>query len=101
MSTQDNIDESVGNGSTVQKVVVLDKSGLYIAIIALIMACLCFGYLLIMPSLIEAKVQAGVAQSNATAHNAEVHARVALDKVEDFRAKLAAKGIDVPPLDGH
>jgi hypothetical protein len=50
---------------------------------------------------VDAKIEAGVAQAEATAREARTHARVALDKVEDFRTKLAAKGIDVPPLDGH
>jgi hypothetical protein len=63
------------------------------------------------PQVVDAKIAAGsaqaqsaiasrVAQAESTAHTAETHARVALDKVEDFRAKLAEKGIKVN-LDGH
>lgn len=53
------------------------------------------------PSYIDAKVQAGIAEANATAKLARTEASVARDKVEDLRVKLAAKGIDLPPLDGH
>lgn len=63
------------------------------------------------PQIMDAKIQAGsaevrasvqqqVAQAQAVAHTAETHARVALDKVEDFRAKLAEKGIRIN-TDGH
>lgn len=87
-----------------------------LAIVALVISSLCLGLFLmqtvLLPQIIDAKVQAGmaearasmqqqVAQAQATATAGQQHARVALDKVEDFRAKLAAKGIDVPPLDGH
>ncbi len=67
---------------------------------------------LLLPQIIDSKVAAGEARSQtamadkaaeakAIANAGREHARIALDKVEDFRAKLAAKGIDVPPLDGH
>lgn len=52
------------------------------------------------PQVIDAKIEAGAAKAEATAHSAETHARVALDKVEDFRAKLAEKGIKIN-TDGH
>lgn len=66
---------------------------------------------LMMPHIIDAKVSSGVsdakasiatqtAEANATAQTARTHARVALDKVEDVRAKLAEKGINIT-LDGH
>jgi len=55
---------------------------------------------LLLPQIIDAKVKAGVAASEERARTAEVNARIALDKVEDFRAKLAEKGIKVE-LDGH
>lgn len=75
------------------------------AVIGLIMMAL------LMPQIIEAQVAKGVAQAkaemaqqaataNAAANESRVHARIALDKVEDFRAKLAEKGINVN-LDGH
>jgi hypothetical protein len=47
------------------------------------------------------RIQSGVAQADVNAREARTNSRVALDKVEDFRAKLAAKGVDVGPLDGH
>lgn len=53
------------------------------------------------PSYIDAKVQAGIADANATAKLARAEASVAKDKVEDLRVELARKGIHVGPLDGH
>jgi hypothetical protein len=55
---------------------------------------------MLMPHIIDAKVKAGSAAAEERARTAEVNARVALDKVEDFRAKLAEKGININ-LDGH
>ncbi len=77
-----------------------DRTGLYISIISLALAGTAMGSWLNLSQLIDAKVKAAVAQSEATAHAADVNSRIALDKVEDFRAKLAEKGINVT-LDGH
>lgn len=55
---------------------------------------------LLMPQIMDAKIKAGVAASEERARTADVNSRIALDKVEDFRAKLAEKGINVN-LDGH
>jgi hypothetical protein len=55
---------------------------------------------ILLPQVMDAKIKAGVAASEERARTAETNARVALDKVEDFRAKLAEKGINVN-LDGH
>jgi len=51
----------------------------------------------------EARIamQASNAKAEAISAEAKTHARVALDKVEDFRVKLSAAGTDVGPLDGH
>lgn len=57
--------------------------------------------LIFAPSYIDAKVSAGTAKAEASAHLARTQALVALDKVEDLRVKLAQKDIDIPPLDGH
>jgi hypothetical protein len=88
-----------------------DRAGLYVAIVALAVALYGFGQQSQSSQVIESKVQAGMAQASrdmqqqaaeakATAQSARTDARVALDKVEDFRAKLAEKGINVN-LDGH
>jgi hypothetical protein len=53
-----------------------------------------------MPQLADSKIKAGIAPAEERARTAETNARVALDKVEDFRAKLAEKGININ-LDGH
>ncbi len=68
--------------------------------LACLLGGMSFGAVIFVPSLIDAKVQAGVAQANATATTANQHARIALDKVEDFRTRLSEKGINVT-LDGH
>jgi hypothetical protein len=94
-----------GNSAPVANATIHDRTSLYLAIVAMVLSALCLGLFLmqtfLMPQIIDAKVAAGMAQAQATAVTANQHARVALDKVEDFRTKLAAKGIDVPPLDGH
>lgn len=103
---------TVGDYSPQAHASVQDRAGLYIAIVALILAVLAIGLVIMMPVVIEAKVQAGIAQAKAdmqqqaaqaqaTADAGREHARVALDKVEDFRSKLAEKGIKIAPLDGH
>lgn len=100
---QDSSDESIRNSGTIAQggsATLNDRSGLYVAILALALAGIALGLWLNQSQIIDAKVQAAVAQANATASTAETHARVALDKVEDFRAKLAEKGIKVT-LDGH
>lgn len=99
-------DSSVhGNHAPVQRVDHHDHGGKVLAIVALVAACVALGmvamYVILAAQLIDAKIQAGAARAEATAQEARSNARVALDKVEDFRTKLAAKGIDVPPLDGH
>lgn len=100
-----------------------DRTGLYISIIALALAGMALGAEInrnsaqaenqrLQDQAIDAKIKAGmaetlasmqqqVADAKATANAGREHARVALDKVEDFRSKLAAKGINIPPLDGH
>jgi hypothetical protein len=98
-------DHSIHADGSVATATIHDRTSLYLAIIAMVLSALCLGLFLmqtfLMPQIIDAKVAAGMAQAQATAVTANQHARVALDKVEDFRTKLAAKGIDVPPLDGH
>lgn len=100
------------SGSSNSNAEIHDRTGLYISIIALALAGMAFGGAIMLPQIMDAKIAAAVAaakesmaqqtaDAKATAVAGNQHARVALDKVEDFRAKLAAKGIDVPPLDGH
>jgi predicted DNA binding CopG/RHH family protein len=92
-----------------------DRTGLYISILALAMAGVALGLWLNQSAVIDAKVEAAVAKAkseiqeqvsdakataNANANEARINSRVALDKVEDVRAKLAEKGIHIN-LDGH
>lgn len=101
-----------GSGASTSNAEIHDRTGLYISIIALALAGMAFGGAIMLPQIMDAKIAAAVAMAKenmaqqaadakATATAGNQHARVALDKVEDFRAKLAAKGIDIPPLDGH
>jgi len=76
-----------------QAVTFHERAGLAISIVALVLAGIAGGVLLMMPALIDAKVQAGMAKASNEAHDARVDSRVALDKVEEVRVQLAAKGI--------
>jgi predicted metalloprotease len=88
-----------------------DRTGLYLAIIAMVLSALCLGLFLmqtfLMPQIIDAKVQAGmaevraqiqeqVAQTKTDADAARVNARVSVDEIERMRTGLAAKGIIIP-----
>ena len=67
-----------------------------VSIIALVLAGIAIGVLIVMPSLIESKVQAGIAKAEAVSHAADVNSRIALDEVERTREALAVKGIVIP-----
>lgn len=95
---------TVGDHSPQAHASVQDRAGLYIAIVALILAVLAIGLVIMMPAVIEAKVQAGiaqaksdmqqqVAQAQATADAGATDGRLALDRVEKAVAKLEAKGL--------
>jgi hypothetical protein len=45
---------------------------------------------------IEAKIKAGAAAAESTAHAADVNARVAVDEIERMRTALAAQKIVIP-----
>jgi hypothetical protein len=44
---------------------------------------------------VDSKIQAGVAKTEATANAAQVNARVALDKVQNVKVELAKRGINI------
>lgn len=92
-----------------------DRTGLYISILALALAGYSLGRQVNLSDVMDAKIQSAVAtavasakidmqqqasDSKAAANEARINSRVALDKVEDVRAKLAEKGIRIN-LDGH
>jgi carbohydrate-selective porin OprB len=89
----------------VQRIEHNDHGSKSVALVATILASVALGAILIAAPLvlivIDAKVTAAAAEAAVNAREARTNSRVALDKVEDFRAKLAAKGVDVGPLDGH
>jgi hypothetical protein len=75
-----------------------------ISIVALTLAALAIGIIITMPVIIEAKVQAGIADARAdmqqqlakveaTANAGREHGRIALSEVERANAELAAKGL--------
>lgn len=74
-------------------VVVHDKSGLYVSVAAIVLACVNLGVLLTIPTIIDAKVQAGVAKAEMVANAGREHARIALDKVEQTQVQLGSKGL--------
>lgn len=94
MTTQTRTDtHETRTNSPSAHVVVHDKSGLYVSIAAIILACVNLGVLIMMPTIIDAKVQAGVARAEMTANAGREHARIALDKVEQAQVQLGAKGL--------
>ena len=97
-------DESIRENTAPVQSLKLTISDRTLSVVAIIFACLALGaivmHAILYPQIVDAKIAAGVARAEATAHSAETHARVALDKVEDFRAKLAEKGIKIE-TDGH
>lgn len=84
--------QRAGDGSQQTHITFSDR----VSVIAMILAGIAIGVLIVMPSLIDAKIQAGVAKAEATAHAADTNSRVALDKFDELRIELAKKGINVP-----
>ncbi len=77
-----------------------------IGIIALIFASVSLGFVLmeelhapidqsLQQQTIDAKIEAGIAKAEATAHAADTNARVALDKVQNVKVELAKRGINI------
>jgi len=69
-----------------------DRTGLYIAILALVISALCLGLFLmqtfLMPQVIDAKVQAGIAKAEESANTAKTNARLALEKQEEWKSRV-------------
>ena len=96
-----------------------DRTGLYIAILALLVAGMALGFEIsramkstedrvnaaevrrLQEANIAAQIQAGAAQAEATAREARTEALVTKDKLEELRDALNAKGMKIPKLDGH
>lgn len=98
-SHESRTDSPSSNSST--HITISDRA---ISIVALTLAALSIGLVLTMPILIEAKVQAGIADARAdmehqvakieaTANAGREHGRIALSEVERANAELAAKGL--------
>ena len=89
-----------------------DRTGLYISIIALLVAGIALGVEIsramfagesraLQQQLIATQIQAGAAQAQATAMEARTTAKVTEDKLIELRDALNAKGMNLPKLDGH
>lgn len=95
---------NIGAGGSQSSAKIEDRAGLYIAIVALILAVLSIGLVIMMPIVIEAKVQAGieraradmqeqVAEAKQIANTGREHGRIALSEVERANEELAGKGL--------
>jgi hypothetical protein len=121
VALQDSTDGSISsNSGTIAqggKAEVHDRTGLYIAILALLAAGMGLGFEIsralstsearafqaqadadrqrLLDQAIDARIQAGAAAAIAKANAAEVNARVALDKVQNVKVELAKRGITI------
>lgn len=81
----------------IQSLTFQERASLTLSVVALALAGIAIGALvtvgIFLPSFVDAKVQSGIAKAEASAHDARVDSRVALDKVEEIRVQLASKGI--------
>lgn len=89
-------------GSSVNKILIrVDANAL--SIVALIIAAAATVIVLVGaikdPQIVDAKIAAGVARTEAKANAAEVNARYAVAEIENLRTQLAAKGITIPKAD--
>lgn len=82
-----------------------DHGGKILGLIALVAACIALGavsmYVILESQLIDAKIKAGVAAAEQNAREARTTAKVTDDKLSELRDKLNAKGMNIPPLNGH
>lgn len=84
---------SIGDHSPQAHASVQDRAGLYIGIVALIVATLSLGMQLMQSQLVDAKVAAGVAKAQADMHLAETNALLAKDRTDKMAAALEARGL--------
>lgn len=70
---------------------VQDRTGLFIAIVALIISAIALGMTVILPKLVEAQVE----NLRDRAETAEREARVMQERWNDLKVELAKKGIPV------
>jgi hypothetical protein len=95
---------TIGDNSPQAHASVQDRAGLYIAIVALFTSVLALGMVIMIPRIIEAEVDRGIAEAKssmqqqvadakATADAGATDGRLALDRVEKAVAKLEAKGL--------
>jgi hypothetical protein len=89
--------------SNVATATIHDRTALYISIFSMVLSALCLGLFLmqtfLMPQIIDAKIQAGVAKSAEEAHTASVRAQLAERDLSILREALQRKGFVLPPKD--
>lgn len=84
---------TIGDNSPQAHASVQDRAGLYIGIVALILAALSVGMQLTTVSLIDAKVEARLAIAQAEMHMASTNALLAKDRTDKVAAALEARGL--------
>ena len=107
-----NLQGSHGSSHSRSSAEIHDRTGLYIAIIALLVAGMALGFQIsksmneseirrLQEANITAQIAAGAAQAERTAAEARSTAKVTEDKLSELRDALNAKGMNIPKLDGH
>lgn len=82
---------TIGDNSPQAHASVQDRAGLFIAIVALIIATLSLGLQLSQPALMDAKIKAAMAEANETANAARMFGRLANEKSDRVLAQLEAR----------
>lgn len=86
-----------GDGSSNAEATVNDRTGLFIAILALTLGAFSCGIaatlFVIMPTMIDTKVLAAIAPVTEQTRTSTQNARLALDRADKISAALEAKGL--------
>lgn len=70
-----------------------DRTGLYVSILALVIAALSLGMQLQNDEIMEAKIAAAIAPANEVARTAAQNAKLAEDRANKMAAMLEARGL--------
>lgn len=84
--SRDNEDRSINAHDGGAVVNIADRA---VSVVALVIACVALGMILYMPSLIDAKVQAGMAHAQELAHNADTNSRVGIEHYQAIEKEVA------------
>lgn len=84
--SRDNEDRSINAHDGGAVVNITDRA---LSVVALVLASLAMGILIIMPAYIDARVQAGIAKAEELAHNADTNSRVGIEHYSLMEQQLA------------